>query len=215
MSAVAIPAAPVRELSGADSIVLRGVSWDVYQALRQPGENDHLRMTYDGGALEIMSPQRKHGKIASLLSHMIYEWVKHSGMEIESAGNMTCSKKNLKKGLEPDLCYWTIHQPEMFGKEDYDSDVDPPPDLALEVDVSRSSIPKLPIYAALRVPEVWQWRKGLEVLRLRGKKYIAATHSTALRGFPLELAEEFLQRRDATGEVALMREFAAAIAELS
>src|SRR5436190_21302028 len=103
MSALATAAPPLRELSDADSIVLHGVSWDVYQALRQPAENDHLRMTYDGGALEIMSPQKKHGKIVSRLDRMIFAWATFSGIEIESAGNMTCSKKNLKKGLEPDL----------------------------------------------------------------------------------------------------------------
>lgn len=214
MTAIATAAVSQREITGAGSILLHGVSWEVYQALRQPEENNHLRMTYDRGDLEVMSPQRKHGKIATLLGRMIYEWAKFSGIEIESAGNMTCSKKELKKGLEPDLCYWTIHQPEMFGKEDYDREVDPPPDLALEVDIAHSSIPSLPIYEALRIPEVWRWRKGLEVLRLRGKKYVAAAQSTALRGFPLQLAEEFVQRRDAAGEIALLRQFSAAIAKL-
>jgi Uma2 family endonuclease len=214
MSVLATVSAPPLAATGAASIVLRGVSWEVYQALRQPEENNHLRMTYDRGALEIMSPQRKHGKVTTLLDRMIFAWAMLNGVEIESAGNMTCSKKELKKGLEPDLCYWTIHQPEMFGKEDYDSEVDPPPDLALEVDIAHSSIPKLPIYEALRIPEVWRWRKGLEVLRLRGKKYVAAAQSTALRGFPLQVAEEFVQRRDTAGEIALLRQFSAAIAEL-
>jgi len=58
------------------SVLLHGVSWNTYQSLRKPEENNHLRMTYDRGDLEIMLPLRRHGKIATLLDRMIYEWTR-------------------------------------------------------------------------------------------------------------------------------------------
>jgi Uma2 family endonuclease len=198
------------------SIILRDVPWQTYQSLRKAEANDHLRMIYDRGELEIlMSPLKRHGKIANLLGLMIYEWSRHCRTEIESGRDMTCDREDLEKGLEPDDCYWTINQPLVHGKDEVDFLVDPPPDLALEVDITRSSIPKLPIYQALKIPEVWCWRKnGIEVLALREGKYVHVSESTALPGFPFPLAGDFIQRRNTLGEIALMEQFAAAIARL-
>ncbi len=195
-------------------IFLRDVPWETYQTLRRAEANDHLRMTYDGGDLEIMSPFKRHGKIAILLDRLIFAWTQYRRTEIESGRDMTCDREDLEKGLEPDLCYWTIHQPLVHGKDEVDFLVDPPPDLASEVDITRSSIPKLPIYAAMRIPEVWCWRGGIEVLALRDGKYSRASQSTALPGFPLQLAEEIIQRRNSADENALIDQFVSAIANL-
>ncbi|HZN34328.1 MAG TPA: Uma2 family endonuclease, partial [Pirellulaceae bacterium] len=149
-----------------------------------------------------------------LLGLMIYEWTRYCGTEIESGRDMTCDREDMKQGLEPDLCYWTINQPLVYGKDEVDFSVDPPPDLALEVDITRSSIPKLPIYEALGVPEVWCWRNGIEVLALRDGHYARVSESVVLPGFPLRLAEDFIQRRNSAGENALMAQFVAALANL-
>jgi Uma2 family endonuclease len=212
-SATAVESLPAGRLVER-SVFLRNVPWETYQTLRKAEANEHLRMTYDCGDLEIMSPLKRHGKIAVLLGLMIYEWTRHSRTEIESGRDMTCDREDLEKGLEPDLCYWTAHQPLVHGKDEVDLSVDPPPDLALEVDITRSSVPKLPIYAALRVPEVWCWRDDIEVLALRGGQYVRVSESAALPGFPIKLAVELIQRRNELGEHALMDEFVKAIAKL-
>lgn len=196
-------------------ILLRDVPWATYQSLRRAEANNHLRMVYDRGELEIMSPLRRHGKIATLLDHMFHAWTRHRGVEIDSGRDMTCDREDLEKGLEPDLCYWTIHQPLVYEKDEIDWETDPPPDLALEVDITRSSIPKLPIYLALRIPEVWCWKKNrLEVLRLQDGRYASVPESTSMPGFPLQLAGEFIERRKELGENALLDQFSAAIDKL-
>jgi len=196
-------------------ILLRDVPWATYQSLRQSEANNHLRMVYDRGELEIMSPLKRHGKIATLLDHMFHVWTCHCGVEIESGRDMTCDREELEKGLEPDLCYWIASQPLVCNKDEIDWKTDPPPDLALEVDITRSSIPKLPIYLALRIPEVWCWKKNrLEVLRLLDGQYVSVPQSASLPGFPLKLASEFIERRRELGENALLAQFSAAIATL-
>lgn len=194
------------------AIFLREVPWAAYQSLRRAQANNHLRMVYDRGDLEVMSPLKRHGKIATLLDHMIHAWTRHCKMEIESGRDMTCDREELEKGLEPDLCYWIANQPLVCGKDEIDWQTDPPPDLALEVDITRSSIPKLPIYEALRIPEVWCWRNRLEVLRHQGEHYISVPESLSLPGFPLQLTSEFIEQRNSEGENALLERFAAAIA---
>lgn len=204
------PASPVPTVT--NSIVLHGVSWQLYQALRNEESNNHVRMTFDRGDLELMSPLKKHGKFATLLDRMIYEWTRLHRIKIESGRDMTCDRDDLEKGLEPDLCYWIANQHKVFGKDAIDFAVDPPPDLALEVEMTRTSIPKLPIYEALKVPEVWRWKNGLEVLHLsREGHYATVSDSVELPGFPCMLAADCLSRCSATDETTLLEQFEAAI----
>ncbi len=196
-------------------LLLHDVPWETYQALREANPSSHLRMTFDGGELEIMSPSRKHEKVSYLLGRMIDEWTVLHQIAVEAGRNTTFSRQDLQKGLEPDNCYWIAHQAAIRDKEEIDLTIDPPPDLAVEVDVTRSSLSKLPIYQALGVPEVWRWRAGmLEVLSLQeGGDYVPRQHSEALPSFPLTLAEELLEP---TGEdnTAIMLRFRKAISQL-
>ena len=91
--------------------------------------------------------------------------------------------------------------------------VDPPPDLVLEVDITRSSIPKLPIYAALGVPEAWLCKlESLEVLRLDAQgEYEACKGSVELRRFSLGVAAKLLAERTGKSDTAVIREFVRAI----
>lgn len=196
-------------------LLLHDVPWETYQALREANPSGHLRMTFDGGELEIMSPSRKHEKISHRLGLMIHEWTMLHHVGAEGGGSTTFSREDLLRGLEPDHCFWIANSAAIVDKDEIDLSIDPPPDLALEVDLTRSSIPKLPIYQSLCVSEVWRWWSGhLEVLVLSDNGlYVAASQSEALPGFPLRLAEEFAE---ALGEdnVALMHRFRKAISQL-
>lgn len=195
------------------SVVLHDVPWEIYQALRWEENNNHLKMTYDRGELEIMSPRRKHEKISELTAQMVCQWVLLHNIEIEVGGNTTFCRKDLRRGLEPDHCYWIAHQAAVRGKDDIDLAFDPPPDLALEVEVSHSIITKLSIYEALGVPEVWRWRRGTwEVLRLSAaRQYESQKQSLALPGFPLDLVAQLIEQRDIEGDTTLLKRFIKAI----
>jgi len=195
-------------------IVLDGVSWETYQSLREANPGSHLRMTFDQGVLELTSPAKKHRQISAIVGRMMYEWMILHSIGAVFGGHTTFNRRDLLRGLEPDNCYWIARYPEVLDKDEIDLKVDPPPDLALEVEVSRSSVPKLPIYQALGVPEVWRWRRGgLEVLVLDATgQYQPKPDSVALAGFPFKLAEEFIEMRDSIDSVALIKRFRATIA---
>jgi len=196
------------------SVLLQDISWDMYVALRSVGANNHMRMTYDAGALEIMSPSRKHAKISTLIAALITEWAVRHDLEVEFGGDTTFRSEDLSRGLEPDQCFWIARQAAVRGKDEIDLSVDPPPDLALEIEVSRPALAKLPIYRALGVPEVWRWREDqTEILVLTGDEYVVQAESVALAGFPLRLADEFLRQREQASDTALVRQFRKAIAQ--
>jgi len=194
-------------------VFLGGISWETYQSLRRADENDNLRMTYDHGALEIVSPSRRHEQVSYLIGSMIDQWVLRHKVDMAAGRNTTFCRRDLNQGLEPDNCYWFRHERAIRDKTEVDLQVDPPPDLVLEVDITRSSIPKLPIYAALGVPEVWQWRSdAIEVFRLNAQRqYAPSKGSLELRQFPLAVAAQLLTEREGKSDTTVIREFSQAI----
>jgi Uma2 family endonuclease len=190
-------------------VLLHDVTWDTYQALRAANPSGHLRMTYDQGVLEVRSPSRKHERISYLFGRMIDQWTLARDIHIQAGRNTTFSREDLRRGLEPDNCYWIAHEAQVRDRDEVDLAVDPPPDLALEVDVSHSAMPKLPVYAALGVPEVWRWRYDLlEVLRLdSARRYEAQAESVELPGFPLDLASQIVTQREGQSDTHLIQTF--------
>jgi Uma2 family endonuclease len=194
-------------------IYLGGVSWETYQSLRCAEENLNLRMTYDRGELEILSPSLRHEHISYLIGWMIDQWTLLNKTDIAAGRHTSFGRRDLDRGLEPDNCYWITHEELMRDKDEVDLRFDPAPDLVLEVDITRSSIPKLPIYAALGVPEVWLWKlDSLEVLRLDAQgEYEACKGSVELRRFPLVVAAKLLAERTGKSDTTVIREFIRAI----
>jgi Uma2 family endonuclease len=168
----------------------------------------HIRVTYDRGEMEVMTLSPKHENRKKLLARLVEALTEEMKIDIASFGSMTCRREELLRGLEPDDCYWIEHEPLVRGREDIDLDVDPPPDLTLEIEVSRSTMDRMAIYAALRVPEVWRWNG--EILRVcilsaRGT-YRESYRSKAFPFLPLTEFAAFLIRTDLS-ETQLVRSF--------
>jgi len=127
---------------------------------------------------------------------------------IASFGSATWKRKDLRKGLEADECYYVRHAPQIGGRVDLDLKRDPPPDLVIEVEATRSPAPKFPVYAALGVPEIWHFDgKKLRCLHLRKGKYQPAEMSLAFPFLrPAEL-QRFIELLPAQDELAVMRAF--------
>ena len=125
----------------------------------------------------------------------------------------TCSttfrRKDRRKRLEPDERYYVQHAADVEGKDELDLRIDPPPDLAVEIDITSWSIPRQPIYAALGVPEVWRFTlRRLTVLHLTaGGKYGPAASSLAVPILPMREFETFLRRLASEEPTAVLREF--------
>jgi Uma2 family endonuclease len=199
----------VGTISGENSVVLHNATWQTYINLRDSDENYRVRMTYDQGDLEIMSPSNPHERLAYLIGRFIDIWTLEKRIPIQSGRSTTFRRKDLRRGLEPDNCYYIEHEADVRSREEIDLTIDPPPDLAIEVDVTSKSIDRLPIYAALGVPEIWRWcAEKLHVLRLNSKEqYTEVAASQALRGFPVTRMVELIKLRTSSNETTLLRRF--------
>jgi len=199
----------VRHVSSEKAVIhLDHVPWETYCRLREIPENASVRMTFDRGALVLMSPSKRHEHVSELLGQLVVEWAVARELEFQSCGTVTFQREDLARGTEPDKCFYTQHEAAVRDRDELDLTVDPPPDLAVEVDVTAVSQRKLEIYAAVGVPEIWLWRdETLQVLRLQGEHYRETAGSTALPGFPVDGVSRLLQRRRELGNLALLREF--------
>src|SRR4051794_35073035 len=140
-----------------NSLVLHGIEWRIYfPPLRLFNKPPPIRLTYYPGDLEIMTLSPEHENLNLLLNHLVVAAAEELGVEIASYGSMTMRRRPRRRGLEADQCYWIANEARMRGRNRVDLRTDPPPDLVIEVDVSRSSLNRMAIYATLGVPEVWR-----------------------------------------------------------
>jgi Uma2 family endonuclease len=192
-------------------LVLGSVPWRSYQRLLRIFDDRHLRITYDRGALEIMTLSPEHERFKCLLGYLVLVLVEELGWNMASFGSMTFRRKKHRRGLEPDQCYWIQSEPMVRGKDKIDLRRDPAPDLVIEVDWTHSSLDRLAIFAVLLVPEVWRFDgQDLRVYLLGPDGRYAESERS--RGFPFlsitELAR-FVARRSNQSETDVVREFRA------
>jgi Uma2 family endonuclease len=143
-------------------IVLRNVPWPAYKALRDEPANNHLRMTYLNGTLDIMSPEFVHSKGTTRLSLLVRAVARTFAITYLEASTTTFRRRRQKPlkgyGLEADTSfYFGAHAEQIAPKRHLSLRVDPPPDLAIEVDSTADSRWKLGVYARLGFPEVWRY----------------------------------------------------------
>jgi Uma2 family endonuclease len=190
-------------------VLLRNISWATFERILAETDRRGTRFTYDRGALEIMSPSREHERCKRYLGRMIESLTEEIGIPISSGGSTTLKSQMLAKGVEPDECYYIANEPRVRGRDELDLAVDPPPDLAIEVDLTSSSLDQLGIYASVGVPEVWLYDGArLRVYHLQpAGQYVQSASSPAFPVLPLDQVERFLSQRDGTDETSWIRSF--------
>lgn len=189
--------------------LLENISWSTFETLlKEIGDKRGYRIAYDDGMLEIMAPLFEHENYKSNFGNFIIALAEELGIEIKSAGSTTLKLKNVKKGIEPDNCYYIQNEQAIRGRQELDLETDPPPDLAIEIDITSSSINKLAIYSALRLPELWRYNgRVLKFYQLVEREYIAIDCSIAFPFVSVGEMAGFFDRTRTTGEIALLKSF--------
>jgi Uma2 family endonuclease len=192
-----------------ERFVLHGISWATYERLVADLENGGVRLAYDRGVLEFMCPSFLHEAHKWRLGRMIEILVEELDLDFVAGGSTTFRRESLSRGLEPDQCYWLSHAAAVEHRDEIDLEVDPPPDLAIEVDLTTDSLNKRPIYASLRIPEVWRYDgESLTVLRLGPDgEYGVVEDSPSFPQVPISELVHFLERRSEVSERQWVKEF--------
>ncbi|MEG5037865.1 MULTISPECIES: Uma2 family endonuclease [unclassified Microcoleus] len=195
--------------SQSSGILLKNISWKTYESLlNELAEQGGIRLTYDRGNLEIMTPSAPHEKYKKILGRFVESVSDELNVEICSLGSLTCRREDLARGLEPDQCYYIENEDVVWDKEQIDLNQDPPPDLVVEIDVTSSSIDRLSLYASLGVPEVWRYDGNrLIIYQLEAQEYRERDVSPTFPFLSQVEMLRFLELRRTTKENALIRLF--------
>jgi len=190
-------------------VTFHGVRWEEYEdLLRQVGEASGLRISFNEGTLTVMTLSTEHEKYVRFLESLITAIKLRLRLNILSFGSATMKKRKRNKGNEPDACFY-VQSADLLGKRiQLDFEVDPPPDIAVEIDVHHDSLFKFPIYAALGVPEIWRYDgQELTISVLQEGQYVTVPHSQALPLLSSQMLTEFLTRLRDEGELQALLAF--------
>lgn len=191
------------------SILLSNVSWDEYERISDAlGERPWLRVTYDRGKLEIMTLSPEHEMPSRLFTHLISVLTEAIGADYLCFGSTTMRLERISGGLEPDDCYYIGDFSAVAGIKRMDLNLLPPPDLAVEIDISHTSVGKFHIYAGLRVKELWRFDgEAVEFYRLEGDHYVEISTSDAFPFLPTQALPKIIRLGETKGINAMRREF--------
>lgn len=188
-------------------VLLQDVTWEELEAILQElGDHRSSRIAYFDGVLEIMTPLPEHEYFKQTISIAIEDIAETLELDYESYGSSTWRKQAKQSGLEADNCFYFQNEAMIRGKLNIDLAQDPPPDLALEIDVTSKSLARLPIYARLGIPELWCYDAGtLAIYHFQNGEYLEAERSTIFPALNVRALPQLIEANRLAGRLALRR----------
>jgi Uma2 family endonuclease len=165
-------------------------TWRDYCTLRDNrGDSSNPRIKFRNGEILLMSPLPQHGRDANILADLVTILLDRNSQNYEAFTPITMDSPG-ETGIEPDYCFYINNWQAAAGKNRIDWQVDPPPDLAIEIDVT--SYTDTDDFLPYKVPEVWILKhSGLKIYRLIEATYIQQETSTY---FPTANLPELIDR---------------------
>jgi Uma2 family endonuclease len=190
-------------------IAIEGVSYEFYKQFCDEVGEQPIRLSYNDGCLEIMVTKSSHEFFKKMLAKLVEATVFELNIPVRSGGAMTFQRDDLKKGFEPDECWWLAHESIVRKTTDFDFQKDPPPDLAIEVEVSHSLAGRIHILAAIKIPEVWRYDgRTLRFCILDAEgQYVDAECSKSFPFLRPELLQAYLALPDEEDETTRLRKY--------
>ena len=195
-------------------LLLKDISWkDFEEILEDLGEHRSSRISYSNGVLEIMVPLPEHEKGKEIIGEIVRILLDQLEIDFEPLGSTTFKNKQMNQAVEPDTCFYIKNYQAVIGKNKLDLSSDPPPDLAIEIDITNRT--QLDNYLLLGVPELWRYtRKGFQINLLDGKRYIESDTSPNFPDIPIvELIDRHVKQAQTKGRSQAIRAFKQWISE--
>ena len=189
-------------------LLIKNISWSGYKnILAELGENRSSRISYSQGMLEIMAPLPEHEVAKVIIGDLVKALLEELDIEFWSLGSTTFDQEKMDAGVEPDDCFYIQNEAAVRGKDRIDLSVDPPPDLAIEIDITSRT--RFNNYEVLGVPELWRWKGNrLEINVMINGKYVTSTTSSIFPNLAItQVIPEYLMRSKTEGRNATMKAF--------
>jgi Uma2 family endonuclease len=189
-------------------MLLKDISWQqLEKILEEMGEKRAARISYSDGWLEIMVPLPEHEKDKEIFGELVRILLDKLEIDFEPFGSTTLKNERMRQAVEPDTSFYIQNQAAVIGKNRIDLNIEPPPDLAIEIDITSRT--RFDNYEILGVPEFWRYQQqGLEIFLLQEGKYIKSQSSPNFPNIPIiELVNEYVRQCLTIGRSQAMRNF--------
>lgn len=202
--------------------ILPNITWSTFKVmLAEIGWERNFRVAYNQGIVEIMTPLMPHENSNRIIEGLILVLCEEFGLEAKSSGSLTLTRDDLQTGGEPDSSFYIQNEALVREKENIDLAIDPPPDIVLEVEYSKSKIDKLSLYAAMKIPEFWRYNgNNLRIYTLNSvlnennqyankytNQYAEVETSPTFPNIVVKEISRFIQESQVIGQLAAKRAF--------
>ncbi|NOQ34693.1 MAG: Uma2 family endonuclease [Methylococcaceae bacterium] len=192
-----------------NQVLLKDIDWNDFEAMQE--EFDELgkksRFSYSKGLLELMSPLAVHEDDKNIISDLVKVLLEELDIEFRALGSVTLKNKAMNKAVEADECFYILHESVIRGKARIDLSIDPPPDLAIEIDITNRT--HFDNYEKLGVPELWRYDgTELNILILESGVYQSSETSRQFPNFSIkQIIPEHLEKSKQQGRNKTMKAF--------
>jgi Uma2 family endonuclease len=194
----------VQQLRPDQHMAVTELTWEDYEQLldwRDAGRRP-VRITFDSGRLEVMTHGNRHERYKGLLGRVVSVLCEELNVPMVLGGNCTIRREDLDRGFEPDDWFYlgstATRMTEATATRALDFRTDPPPDLAIEIEITRNILDRIPLYAAVKILELWRFdgtRFDIWALQSNGSyalaessRYFPAVTAAAINGCLIDLA---------------------------
>ena len=195
------------ELAPGSVVTMRDVTWQEFEAiLNEFDESRSTRIAYSQGTLEIMAPLPKHERAIVIIVDLVKTLLRIQRRPWESLRSTTFKREGVA-GVEPDDCFYIENYQAVIGKDRIDLTTDPPPDLAIESDLTSKT--RTASYLALKVPELWIYASDrLKIYLLDEERYVESPSSRIFPDIEItQIIPHFVERANVIGTSAVLLEF--------
>ncbi|NJK70640.1 MAG: Uma2 family endonuclease [Microcoleus sp. SU_5_3] len=197
-----------------NQLLLKDITWQMFETLlTELGESRASRLSYSKGTLEIMVPLPEHEVGKENIGDFVKIILEELDIEFLPLGSTTFKNEKMAEGVEPDACFYIQNEAAVRGKNRIDLTTDPPPDLAIEIDLTSRT--QLNNYEALGVPELWRYNgRKLEISVLQDGKYVKGNVSLQFPHLPItDVIPQYLAQSKTAGRNVAMKAFRAWVRE--
>lgn len=198
------------ELTPGSVVTIPNITWLEFELILQElGEKRRTRIAYSNSTLEIMVPLLDREIPKDLISDLVKNLLKSAGRRYEPFGSTTFKREGAA-GVEPDACFYILNYQRMINRRRLLPD-DPPPDLAIETDVTSKTT--IDAYKIIGVPEVWVYDSGrLRIYLLQDGEYVESDMSPNFPEIAIaQLIPTTVERALQVGSCQALEEFESAI----
>lgn len=190
-------------------LLMTDVSWQMYeQLLEEYSEKRGTRINYSQGVLEIMVPLPEHEDDKIIISNLVEILLEELNIEFRNLASTTFKSEVMQQGLEADSCFYIENEAVIRGKKRIDLTIEPPPDLAIEIDITSRT--RFNNYQALGVRELWRFNgTKLEINVLQAGRYVQVSESPHFPRLPLlnQVIPQYLEQSKIEGRNKTMKDF--------